>query len=167
MQPLEPPDAHHLNAAIGWLELGCRDDARAELDLISTAHRTHPAVLEVRWMICVEEKQWDAALIAARDLLSSAPQEPTGWLHYAYALRRAKPGGLKQAWGVLRPIAAKFPKEHVIAFNLACYACQLQELAEARDWLQRACAIRGKEHIKQMALADVDLKPLWDEIQNL
>jgi hypothetical protein len=40
-------------------------------------------------------------------------------------------------------------------------------MAEARNWLQRACAIGGKKHIKQMALADADLEPLWDEIQKL
>ena len=167
MQRLEPPDSHHLRAALGWLGLGNRAEARAELEAISAANRQHPDVLEVRWTICAKEEKWDDALVAARDILSRTPEEPDGWLHYAYALRRAKKGGLKQAWGLLRPIAEKFPKEPVIAFNLACYACQLEEMDEARDWLQRACAIGGKKHIKQMALADADLKPLWNEIQKL
>ena len=37
-------------------------------------------------------------------------------------------------------------------------------LDEARHWLKRACQAGQKEHIKMMALADDDLRPLWPEI---
>jgi hypothetical protein len=37
----------------------------------------------------------------------------------------------------------------------------------ARDWLRRAAAIGGKEKVKQQALQDSDLEPLWDEIRQL
>ena len=167
VSPLEPPDSHCLSAAIGWLGLGDRTEARAELAAISAANRQHPAVLEARWMICAGDESWDDALAAAREILARTPDQPDGWLHCAYALRRAEQGGLKAAWGLLRPAAEKFPQEPVIAYNLACYACQLQELDEAREWLKRACAIHGAQPIKEMALADADLKSLWDEIQKL
>ena len=58
-------------------------------------------------------------------------------------------------------------QELIIPFNLSCYACQLQQLDAARDWLKRAVAVGGKEKIKQMALKDSDLEPLWDEIRQL
>jgi Flp pilus assembly protein TadD len=156
-----------LNAAIGWLGLGLREDAKVELKLISPAHQRHPDVLEARWTIYAEERQWTAALEVARKLLSDAPDRADGWLHHAYALRRAPEGGLEKAWEALAPAAEKFPKEPTIPYNLSCYACQMRQLDEARVWLKRALKIGGKEKIKQMALADADLEPLWDEIRRL
>jgi hypothetical protein len=121
-------------------------------------------VLEARWLLCAHEKNWRDALTVAERELASVSKAPSGWLHRAYALRRVDGGGLESAWDALLPAAEKFPKEPVIAFNLACYACQLNDLAAARTWLQRAMKIGGKEAIRKMALADEDLKPLWPEI---
>jgi hypothetical protein len=165
VQRLGPPDSHHLDAAIGWLGLGNVNEARAELDLISTAHKNHPAVLEVRWTICAHEKHWTAALDIALTELVVAPNDASGWLHRAYALRRVPDGGLPKAWDALLPAAEKFPKEPVIAYNLSCYACQMQQLDIARHWLKQAMKIGGKDAIRKMALADDDLKPLWTEIR--
>jgi predicted Zn-dependent protease len=167
MQPLEPPDSHHLDAAIGWLGLGRADEARAELDLISAPRQQHPAVLDARWMICAHEKCWSEALEVARAELSAAPGRCSGWLHQAYALRRAPGGGLPQAWDALLPAAEKFPREPIVAYNLSCYACQLQQLDVARHWFRQAVKVGGKEAIRKMALADDDLKPLWAEIREL
>jgi predicted Zn-dependent protease len=89
MKRIGPPDSHYLNAALGWLGLGLREDATAELNLISPEHQEHPDVLETRWSIHAGECQWDAALEAVRKLLLRAPDRAVGWLHYAYALRRA------------------------------------------------------------------------------
>jgi len=167
MQPVDPPDAHCLNAALGWVELGNLAEARAELDQISAANQTHPDVLEVRWLLRAEAKDWQAALEAARAILERAPGRATGWLHQAYALRRAPGGGVEKAWEVLKPAFDRFPNEPIIAYNLSCYACQMQRLPEARDWFQRALAIGNKQKLKKMALADSDLEPLWDEIRAL
>lgn len=167
MRKIEPPDAHYLNAAIGWLELGNPAEARAELDRISAANQSHPDVLEVRWMICAEAKDWQAALAAARQIVACAPDRPSGWLHQAYALRRVPGGGVEQAWEALKPAFDRFPNEPIIAFNLSCYACQMQRLPEAREWFRRALAIGDKARLKAMALADPDLQPLWEEIRAL
>jgi Flp pilus assembly protein TadD len=164
---LEPPDSHHLDAAIGWLGLGCVADAREDLAKLSAESLNHPDALEVRWMLCVREARWDEALEIARLELKLVPEDSSGWLHHAYALRRASVGGLVLAWGALLPAAEKFPAEPVIAFNLSCYACQMHQPDVARTWLKRALKIGGKEPIKQMALADDDLKPLWPEINEL
>jgi Flp pilus assembly protein TadD len=167
MQPLEAPDYHHLRAAEGWLELGSPAEALAELALIAPGHQRHPDVLEVRWALHAHARQWGAALEAARELVCAAPDRASGWLHQAYALRRTVDGGLAQAREVLKLAAEKFPKEPVIPFNLACYACQLGQLDEARGWVKRAMKVGGKGSIKLMALADEDLKPLWQEIAGI
>jgi predicted Zn-dependent protease len=167
VQALEMPDAHYRSAAVGWLELGNLTEAEAELGHISAAARNHPDVLEVRWLISAEQQRWQEALEVARCLVTAAPKRSSGWLHQAYALRRVPQGSLQQAWDALLPAYEKFPKVSTIAYNLACYACQLDQLDTARTWLKRAMAIGGKERIQSMALTDADLKPLWEEIKKL
>lgn len=165
MQRIEPPESHFVNAALGWLELGLPGEAAAELDHLPDRWQTHPDVLEVRWAIVAAQQRWDAALEVATALMQTAPSRPTGWLHRAYALRRAPTGGLKQAWNALLPAAERFPREALIPYNLSCYACQMQRLGDARTWLRRALAAGNAAHVKQMALQDKDLQPLWHEIQ--
>lgn len=167
MQPLEPPDTHYLLHAVGWIELGNLTEAKAELAQIRSAYQMHPDVLEVRWQISAEDKCWGEALRAARALIHAAPDRPTGWLHQAYALRRVPSGGLQHAWDALLPAFEKFPRVEIIAYNLACYACQMQQLDAARLWLKRALAIGNQERIRQRALDDPDLEALWPEIKGL
>jgi len=167
MQKLEPPDTHCFSAAVGWLELGNLAEAQAELAQISPAQQEHPDVLEVRWLVAAQQKDWEEGLRVAQALVQRAPKRSSGWLHQAYALRRVLNGNVQKAWEALLPASEKFPKEPTIAFNLSCYACQMRQLDAARDWLKRAVAVGGKERIKQMALQDADLEPLWDEIRQL
>ena len=166
MQLIEPPDIHHLSAAIGWLELGVPVEADEELNRISAERQAHPDVLEVRWLALAQLKRWDKALAIARALLKGAPNRCSGWLHQAYSLRRASRDGLQLAWDALLPAYDKFPREPTVAYNLSCYACQMQQLDQARTWLNRAFKIGDKNKIKQMALDDADLQPLWDEIRD-
>jgi tetratricopeptide (TPR) repeat protein len=167
MHKLEPPDTHYFLAAIGWLELGNVAEASAELARVSAAQQEHPDVLEARWSIAAGQNRWEEALDIARALLRRAPKRSSGWLHQAYALRRVPDGGVRKAWEALLPAFDKFPKEPTIPFNLSCYACQMRQLDAARDWLQRAVAVGGKEKVRGMALKDPDLEPLWDEIRQL
>jgi Flp pilus assembly protein TadD len=167
MSQLEPPDTHHLAAAIGWLELGNADEAKLEFDRLNAGSRLLPDVLEVEWAIRAAQNNWPAALLAARALVHADPKRASGWLHQAYALRRTEGGGLQAAWDALLPAFEMFPNEPTISYNLSCYACQMQRLDDAREWLQRALKSGGKEPIKRMALNDADLELLWDEIRVL
>ncbi len=168
MSKLQPPDAHYLVAAIGWLELGNHVEAGEEIAKISPAFITHPDVLEVRWAVCASGKSWEAALLVAEILVDKAPERDSGWIHRAYAARRVKDGGLQKAWEALRPAFEKFPKTSMIPYNLACYAAQFGRLEEAWQWLHKAMAAAGDtQQIKRMALADADLQPLWERIRGL
>lgn len=165
---LEPPDTHHLRAAIGWLELGNHVEAGEEIARIAPELLEHPDVLEVRWDVCARGKSWDAALALTERLVVIAPARVSGWVHRAYALRRVKGGGLTMAWAALRPAFEKFPKEPLIPYNLACYAAQFGRLDEAWDWLHKAMEAAGDvKGIKEQALADSDLKELWERIRDL
>ena len=167
MQRLEPPDTHYLSAAVGWIELGNLVEAEADLNRVSALQQCHPDVLEVRWIILAQAKRWDASLEIARALLKLAPDRCSGWLHQAFSLRRTGKDGLREAWAALLPAYGKFPREATIPYNLSCYACQMHQIDEAWTWLRRALKIAGKSKIKQMALDDPDLEPLWDEIKKL
>ena len=169
MSQLAHPDIHHLSAAVGWLELGNNAEAKIELAKISSPQQTAPDVLEVGWAIHAAERDWIEALRVAERLIASHPERPSAWLHRAYALRRVPHGGLAAAFEALQPAAETFPDECTIPYNLACYTCQMQQLEEARQWLRRAwrCPSAQKKDIKEMALADEDLRPLWKEIHGL
>src|SRR5438874_640366 len=97
MQSILPPDSHHVNAALGWLELGNPSEADAELAKVAPGLRSHPAVLELRWQIYAKAEKWDAAVDVATALIAALPDHAGGWLNYAYALRRAVGGGLRPA----------------------------------------------------------------------
>jgi len=167
VQKLEPPDRHYVEAAHGWLALDCAGEARKELQKVCPALQNHPLTLVIRWMLATREKNWDDALAVARQELEANPADLNGWLHRAYALRRRTGGGLAQAWDALLPAAKKFPQAPIVAYNLSCYACQLNQLDISRLWLRRAIQIGGKAFVKKNALADADLMPLWPEIQGL
>jgi len=63
----------------------------------------------------------------------------------------------------LLPVVDKFPDQYIIRYNLACYACQLGNLKEARDWLKKAIDMADTKEVKLMALNDPDLEPLRQE----
>ena len=171
--PLDPPplaasDSHCLLAVEGWLELGNPREAAAEWEKLTPAGRHHPAALERRWQILAHTQSWDEAVEVAGSLITALPDVAAGWLHRAYALRRSPQGGLGAAWDALYPAAQRFPKEEVVAYNLACYATQLGRADEGWEWFLRALQITAdSKAIRRMGLEDVDLKPLWPRIRGL
>ena len=69
------------------------------------------------------------------------------------------------AYDTLKPVADRFPNEWLMRYNLACYSCQLGHLKEAEQWLGKAIDLANKKDIRQMALEDEDLKPLWEKLR--
>lgn len=167
MDRLEPPDSHHLRAALGWLELANTREAHDELEKIASHNRVHPEVLKVRWEVFARDQKWEACLDIAKAIIDGEPDKPIGWLHRSYSLRRVPRGGLEAAFDALLPAVGRFPRNSLIPYNLACYACQLGQLQDAWQWLKRATEIGGSDKIKRMALSDADLSPLWKKIGNL
>ena len=162
------PDLHHLKAAVGWLELGNAGEALAEIDAMSEPLQTHPDVLETRWLALAQLQRWEAAAKVGRALIAAAPDRAIGWLHHAYALRRAPGGGLLAAFNALAPVAGQFPNEATIPYNLACYTCQMQrDTSETLSWIEKAITAGDRKEILAMAMKDPDLEPLHAEIAKL
>ena len=66
------------------------------------------------------------------------------------------------------PVLDKFPDDYLIQYNLSCHCCQLGELKEAFRRLGTAIDLaHGKLDIRQMALDDPDLEPLWNQISEI
>ena len=149
---MEPPDDFYLKAAEGWLELGNWVEANEELERITPLMRAHPNVLRLRWEIYSKAKKWEMAAEMGRGLIEMLPENSWGFIHCAYAMHELK--RTKEAWGVLIPIVDKFPDEFRISYNLACYCCQLGELKDSMQWLEKAIAVAGEKDIRLMALDD-------------
>ena len=168
MNPLEPPDLHHLRAASGWLLLGADVDAAEDLNRIDPQFHAHPDVLEVVWQIHARVKNWEACLEIALAIVEIDPDRPSGWISRAYSLRQVATGGLQAAFDSLLPVAEKFPAEPMIPFGLACYACQMGRLEEGRFWLRKAFSTAkssGREkRLRSMALDQPELEPLLRKI---
>lgn len=163
MSNFSPPDFHHLRAAQGWIELGSDEEAGRELDRIEPGLQTHPDVLELRWDLCARARRWPEALVVARQLVARAPDRCGGWIHLSYTLHELQ--RTQEAWDSLRPVAERFPTVSTIPYNLACYACRLGRLDDAREWLTLAMGVDRREHILELARKDPDLEPLWQELK--
>jgi tetratricopeptide (TPR) repeat protein len=165
VKSLDPPDTFHLSAAIGWLELGNHIEANEELEKITPDLRAHPDVLEIRMEIYAKAKKWERCVDIGNVLVKTVPNRSSGWLQRSFALHELK--RTQEAADLLVPAAVLFPKEWLIRYNLACYACQLGNKKEAWKWLEFAFDLSGGKHVKLMALNDPDLEPLWTQISEI
>jgi predicted Zn-dependent protease len=158
-------DQRQLNAAEGWLGLGDWVQASKELELITPAMRSHPAVLRVNWGIYAKAGKWELAAEVAERITVVLPDNSWGHIHFAYSLHELK--RTQEARAVLLPVADKFADQYIIQYNLACYCCQLGELKDGLRWLGKAIDVAGKKHVRIMALEDPDLEPLWKQISEI
>lgn len=161
MSPLEHPDDLHLQAAVGWLELGLPLEADDELDQIAAEMQTHPEVLLVRCDVFFEMKKWDAVVALAERMVKRWPKNRQMWIQRSFALHEL--GRTQEAFDKLRPVGGRFRKSWTIPYNLACYCAQLGRMEESQQWFRKAMAMAPKE-VKVQAIDDPDLKPLRDSM---
>jgi len=165
LDSLSPPDIHYVNAAWGWLDLDNIAEAFAELDRVSRPAQANVDVLTLRWELFARRKQWEEALEVARTLVQLAPDRADSWIKQSYGLHELK--RTQEAWDALLPVSEHFPEISTIAYNLACYACQLNQTQASLTWLRSAMRLGGKESVRKMAMKDADLKALWVQIKKL
>lgn len=149
-----------LQAAEGWVELGRPAEAVLELEAIHPEERELPPVLEMFWHVYAHWKKWQPAYEVATRLVDQFPELPAGWIDRSFALRRIKGGGLQAAHDALLPAVKRFPFEPVIPYNLACYCAQMEQITEAREWLEQAMVIGDRKALLKMANQDPDLESL-------
>lgn len=144
MRDLPYPDHFHLQAAVGWLALGNSGEAGGEFNHLSRAYEKNADYLHVRCRLLIAGKEWTTALDVGRQQIDIAPNQPHGWLHQAYCLHELN--RTREAFHTLRRAAKRFPKHHLIAFNLACYCCHLARFHEALKWVNRTVELVGARY---------------------
>ncbi len=162
MNPLPPEDLAHLKAAQGWIELGNHTEANEELGKIANQSQEHPEVLEARWKVYASVQQWDECVRVANTLINVAPERMSGWLSKSIALHGLN--RIQEAFDTLSPVADKFSHVAIIPYDLACYACRLGRLQEAKQWLERSFKSGDADRLKAMAMEDPELEPIRKEI---
>src|SRR6266496_1390823 len=135
-------------------------EANAELDKIDPFNRAAPEVLALRIAIYCGLEKWELMAELAKRFTELQSDDPQWVVSLAYATRRAT--SVEAAKEILLNAEPKFPKEAVIPYNLGCYCCQLGDLELAKKLLNRAFEI--DPNWRQIALDDVDLKPLWETL---
>jgi tetratricopeptide (TPR) repeat protein len=166
---LEWHDVRHLEAAEGWLGLGDVAEAKLELDAIPVQKHSHPTVLQVRYLICARERQWEVCVDLAGSMVTLEPAVPFGWIQRSYALHELK--RTREALDQLLPAAKRFPADATLHYNLACYECVLGNLEKAKQRLFETFRIAAAENClkeyQSIASEDSDLKPLWEFLDSL
>jgi Flp pilus assembly protein TadD len=156
--------ARRLEYTKGYLELGMLAEAAGELENIAQADRLSVEVLEIRILLHSERKEWEPTIACAQQLTQLKPNEPQGWISWAYATRRHI--GIEAAESILLKAPATVSAScAIIPYNLACYHCVHGDITGAREYL--ATAYKIDPRIKAMALDDPDLKPMRDAIAEM
>lgn len=163
METLKHPDDFVLREAIGWCELGNWLEACATLDQITPENREHISVLHIRFAAYERLREWALALPVAETLIKLEPQNGAVWINRSNSLHFLK--RYQEAFDLLMPALDTFPENAEMRYNMACFCCRMERLEEARQWLKKAFALTKNDKLKQMALADPDLEPLWKELQ--
>ncbi|HJO10172.1 MAG TPA: tetratricopeptide repeat protein [Verrucomicrobiota bacterium] len=159
---IPPPDNHHLSSATGWLQLGNPTEALADLGKVSPEQREHHEVLHLEWHIHAQNKVWESCLEIGRVMVNLHPHDIAGWINQANALFYLKRA--QEAFELLESVRGKHPKNEAIPYNLSCYACQFGDLTLAMDCYQEAAQVGDREKIREVALQDPDMEPIWDQI---
>jgi tetratricopeptide (TPR) repeat protein len=157
---VNPPDRQYLRAACGYLELEMYSEAAGELDKIDPVCLAVPEILSVRLWVYAGLQDWGMMQVVAKRLRNCDAKNAQWAISLAYATRRAE--SIEAAKSVLLEARKLHPQEPTIAYNLACYECQLGNLFDAKQHLARATKADVK--FKALALDDPDLEPLWSQI---
>ena len=133
------------------------------LEEIAPEDKHRNEVLGARVILYMAAKKWDMAAAIASHLVKLEPENAAWWISLAYSIRRSE--SVEKAEAILLRAQAIHPKVAMIAFNLACYASLAGRMEEAKERLRHAIDL--DKDIRELALEDEDLRPLWDWIGGL
>ncbi len=145
-----------LIAAQGYCELEMYDDALAEVAALPSETQGDPMVVEMRLVILMQARRWQAALEASLRLCELRPDAASGFIHAAFCLHEL--GDTPAAKRKLLEGPPTLEKEANYFYNLACYECVLGNLEAAQQHLITSCALDKK--YKEYAKSDPDLRAL-------
>ncbi len=151
-----------LQYASGYLDLGMTKEAAKELDAVEDKEQFPGEYLSVRIRLHLDRKKWKQMELAAQRLSELEPENPYGWVNWAYALRERNK--VKKAMSVAETGLEFLPEEALLWFNFACYCSLLGEVEDASHHLDEA--VRLDKAFEAEAVDDPDLDNLWKWIRS-
>lgn len=147
----------HLTYASGYLQLDLYQEARAELDQLPPEAAQTPGALALKIEVGMGLASWEDVIELAPRLIQhdSSPERP--WVAWAYALRELQRHTEAQEILLTGRRLIRRPSP-LVDYNLACYACLLGEVDEARSLLEDVFA--RDPSWREIARNDPDLAPL-------
>jgi Flp pilus assembly protein TadD len=152
------PPEKHLSYALGYLQLGLCGAAREELSALTPEFMVTPSALAVRLEVAMAEETWDEVIALAPELVGNDATQERPWIAWAYALRERERVAEAQEALLAGARLIKEPSP-LVTYNLACYACLLGELDEARRLL--AAVVARDKSWREISRGDPDLAPLF------
>ena len=144
----------HWGRATGYFALEMFDEAERELRALPKDDPWDKNARMLLLAIRQEQENWGFAQEIARGLRQEFPDEADWWVSDAYATRRCD--SIESAREILLKGLTVHEDSSLIRYNLACYACVLDNLPECMEFLKEA--VVKDEKYKRMALEDDDLK---------
>ncbi len=151
-----------LQYANGYLDLGMTREAAQELDSISPEDRGSTGTLTMRVRLYLESKKWFRMELTAKELAEREPENPFGWVNWAYALRERN--RITDARSVAEAGLEFVPKDAILWFNYACYCSLLGDVEEASEYLDKAISL--DKRFEAESVSDTDLDNLWKWIHS-
>jgi len=121
--------------------------------------------LEVRFQVLARHRKYAPALELADQQVAEYPADFRGHMNRGNALfwlDRAQ-----QAIEAVSSILDQHPKVAALPYNLACYWMKLGRAGEAIRWLECSMEIGHRKGVLEHALADPDLRLIWEYIREL
>ena len=151
-----------LQYANGYLDLGMIREAAQELDSISPEDRESTETLTMCVRLYLESKKWFRMTLTAKELAERQPENPFGWVNWAYALRERN--RIKDARSVAKAGLEYVSNDAILWFNYACYCSLLGDVEEASEYLDKAISL--DKRFEAESVSDTDLDNLWKWIHN-
>ena len=150
----------HWERASGYFALEMFDEAERELMALPKEEPWDKNARMLLLAIRQEQENWSFAQDIARGLRLEFPYEADWWVSDAYATRRCD--SIESAREILLKGLTLHEDSSIIRYNLACYACVLENLRECMEFLKEA--VVEDEKYKLMALEDDDLKGVREDL---
>lgn len=142
-----------LQTASGWLDLGLPDEALLELQALPEVDQTSPVVLEMKVLIQMESKEWNAASETARLLCCKEPLNAEYFLQAAFCLHETGDTLAARNWLLRGP--KSLLEIAMFHYNMGCYLWVLGEKDSARTHLRQAFQMDSA--LESFATTDRDL----------
>jgi tetratricopeptide (TPR) repeat protein len=147
-----------LEAVRGYYELEMYDDAWDELKEVERSFPLTPSILQIKILLLLKEKKWDAAYALSEELQRMEPQNGVGFIQGAYCLHEMN--RTDEALALLEEAPESVRKDAIYFYNKGCYEAVMGNVDTAFDCLRKSFDL--DQSLLDVARKDPDLIALKD-----